>query len=99
MADIAVIPSMWDEPFGLTCLEALSSGLPTIATDVGGIKEICEDCAVIISKENVPLNLSQQIINLYNNSTLRQEMSSKGIEVSMGFSKDKYAYTIIRAID
>ncbi len=38
-ADIAVIPSVFDEPAGLTVLEALSSGLPTIVTDSGGIPE------------------------------------------------------------
>ncbi len=38
-ADIAVIPSVFDEPAGLTVLEALSSGLPIIVTDSGGIPE------------------------------------------------------------
>ena len=42
-ADIAVIPSVFDEPAGLTVLEALSSGLPVIVTDSGGIPEYTKD--------------------------------------------------------
>lgn len=39
-ADMFVTPSMWDEPFGLVSVEALSSRTPVIATNVGGIPEI-----------------------------------------------------------
>jgi len=38
-ADFAVVPSVWDEPAGLGVIEALSSGLPIIVTDSGGIPE------------------------------------------------------------
>ena len=38
-ADMAIIPSIFDEPAGLPVLEALSSGLPIIVTDSGGIPE------------------------------------------------------------
>ncbi len=34
-----VVPSQWPEPFGLIGLEAAQHGLPSIAFDVGGIRE------------------------------------------------------------
>jgi glycosyltransferase involved in cell wall biosynthesis len=34
-ADVACVPSSWDEPFGLTLLEAMSCALPVVATRVG----------------------------------------------------------------
>ena len=39
MADTAIIPSMWEDPFPTTVLEAMASGLPIIATNSGGIPE------------------------------------------------------------
>jgi glycosyltransferase involved in cell wall biosynthesis len=39
-ADVAVVPSRWDEPFGLVAVEAMASGLPVIATRRGGLPEI-----------------------------------------------------------
>jgi glycosyltransferase involved in cell wall biosynthesis len=38
--DVAVVPSLWNEPFGLTVLEALARGLPVIASRRGGIPEL-----------------------------------------------------------
>ncbi len=38
-ADVAVIPSVWPEPFGLVALEAFASGKPVIATSTGGLPE------------------------------------------------------------
>jgi glycosyltransferase involved in cell wall biosynthesis len=99
MADLAVVPSMWEEPFGLTCLEAISSGLPTIATDVGGIKEICVDCAVIISKENIVHQLHKEILTLYNNPLIRKGMSMRGVEISKRFTKEKYAHSIFGLLE
>jgi glycosyltransferase involved in cell wall biosynthesis len=39
---IAVVPSVWPEPFGLVTLEAMASGTPVIATAHGGSLEIIE---------------------------------------------------------
>ena len=41
-ARIAVVPSRW-ENFPNTCIEAMSSGLPVIATSTGGMAEMIED--------------------------------------------------------
>jgi glycosyltransferase involved in cell wall biosynthesis len=41
--DMLLFPSIWDEPFGITLLEAMSSGLPAIGTGTGGSGEIIQD--------------------------------------------------------
>src|SRR5882762_7857729 len=39
-ADVCVVPSVWQEAFGLAALEAMVRGKPVVATQVGGIPEI-----------------------------------------------------------
>jgi glycosyltransferase involved in cell wall biosynthesis len=34
---VLVLPSLWDEPFGIVGIEALAAGIPVVASDVGGI--------------------------------------------------------------
>ncbi len=52
-ADVVVIPSRWEEPFGMVALEALSMNIPIIATRSGGLTEILDDkCAIIIPNDD-----------------------------------------------
>ena len=41
-ASIVVVPSIWDEPFGLVVAEAMSNGAAIITSKVGGIPEIIQ---------------------------------------------------------
>jgi glycosyltransferase involved in cell wall biosynthesis len=38
-SDIAVFPSLWQEPFGLSGIEAMGCGIPVVGFDVGGVSE------------------------------------------------------------
>ena len=42
MAESAVVlvPSLWDEPFGLVACEALATGTPVVGYDSGGLREV-----------------------------------------------------------
>ena len=47
---ILLVPSIWPEPFGRVCVEAMANGIPCIASNVGGIKEAIGDCGIVIDK-------------------------------------------------
>lgn len=42
-ASVAIVPSLWDEPFGRAAIEAFAFGLPVIATRGGGLRDIVDD--------------------------------------------------------
>ena len=44
-AAIAVVPSRWPEPFGMTALEAMASGAALIAARAGGLPEVAGNAA------------------------------------------------------
>ena len=54
-ASINIIPSIWEEPFGLVAAEAMSNGIAIIASHVGGIPEIVKDNGVLIKDINTKL--------------------------------------------
>jgi glycosyltransferase involved in cell wall biosynthesis len=39
-SSIALVPSVWTEPFGMVVIEAMSAGRPLIASRIGGIPDI-----------------------------------------------------------
>jgi glycosyltransferase involved in cell wall biosynthesis len=41
--DVLIVPSIWPENSPVTITEAMASGIPVIASDVGGIGELVED--------------------------------------------------------
>lgn len=96
--DIAIVPSMWEEPFGLTVVEAMAAGLPLITTQSGGIPEICNGVATIVNRENIVENLANAILDLYHNPEKRAIMSNASIERSKLFDKETYARNFFEAI-
>jgi glycogen synthase len=72
-ADIAVVPSLLYESFSYTCAQAMTAGLPVIASRIGGIPETVGDCGLIVEPGNVPL-LVESILKLGRSPSLRQSL-------------------------
>ena len=101
MADIAVIPSIWNDPFPTTVLEAQAMGLPIITTRRGGIPEEVTDKNAILLKtdEHFVENLATAILDLYNNPEKRKQMAAVSLERSKLFDKETYAKNFFAALD
>lgn len=99
MADLAVVPSMWEEPFGLTVVEAMAAGVPLITTRSGGIPEICEGVATIVERDTIVENLASAILDLYKHPDKRKKMSEASLKRSKLFDKETYAKNFFAALE
>lgn len=95
-SDIGILPSH-EEGFSNAILEYMASGLPVIATDVGGNTEAVVDAVTgfIVPPED-PQSLAEAILKLVESQELRMEMGRKGYErakdlFSMEACVDEYA--------
>ena len=98
LADMAALPSMWDEPFGLTVVEAMAAGLPLVTTRSGGIPEICEGVATIVDRDDVVNNLAAAITDLYQHPEKRRQMSTASLERAKLFDKETYSKNFFAAL-
>ncbi len=89
-SDICVIPSKWEEPFGIVALEAMASGKPVVASRVGGLKDIVVDGETGYLVENGDVNgFTEKVALLIENKRLRTEMGMKGIERAREYEWEK----------
>ena len=101
LADLAVIPSIWNDPFPTTELEAQAMGLPIITTRRGGIpEEVSETNAILLeTDEHFVENLASAILDLYKHPEKRQEMATASHERAKLFDKETFAKNFFNAIE
>lgn len=100
LSDLFVLPSLF-EGFPISILEAMASGVPVIATDVGGVKEqvIQGHTGYVVPAENASA-LEEALVRLLSNESLRHEMGEKGREMARKlFSTDRMVQKIFQAYE
>lgn len=63
---IMVIPSLWDEPFGIVALEGIACGCVIVGSERGGLKDAIGSCGVTFPNGDVQA-LTQVLFNLLHN--------------------------------
>uniref|UniRef100_UPI00374FCD6E glycosyltransferase family 4 protein n=1 Tax=Clostridium baratii TaxID=1561 RepID=UPI00374FCD6E len=102
IGDVISLPSMWDDPFPLTVLEAMSMGIPVITTFSGGIPEMFGENEGILLKrdENIVDNLAQSIEYLYCNPEIRDNIGKNArIKVNNRFTNNKFYNKFIEILN
>ncbi|MEW9700578.1 glycosyltransferase family 4 protein [Paenibacillus sp. SI8] len=79
IADCFVCPSQKHEAFGLVNVEAMSSGLPVIASANGGIKEVIQDGhnGILVHSYRKPQEFAESIVDVAQRRTWAQDLGKQ----------------------
>jgi UDP-glucose:(glucosyl)LPS alpha-1,2-glucosyltransferase len=77
-AAIVVVPSRWQEPFGLTALEAMASAAALICSPRGGLPEVAGDAGVYADPDD-PAALADAILALARDEVRRDGLAAAGL--------------------
>lgn len=91
-AKIVVVPSLYNECFGITAIEAMATGRPVIATSVGGLKEVVEERKTgLLVPPGSARELAEAVVTLLQDEALRREMGRRAREVA----EERYSWSIV----
>lgn len=99
VANVLVYPSIWQEPFGLTIVEGLSTGKPVISIANGGIGEIYKVCGDFTQKllitssreqSEIVKHLEEKILVVINDDNYKGKNLSQISAMETHFSLDAY---------
>lgn len=75
-ADALVHPSLY-EGFGLTPVEAMACGCPTVVSSAASLPEVCGDASVYFDPHSAA-DLADSLLRVLSNSRLREDLIAKG---------------------
>lgn len=92
-ASALIFPSLY-EGFGVPPLEAMSAGLPVIASDISSIPELVEDAGILIKPKNTQ-GFAEAIDTLLNNEAVANRLIKRGYARVKRFNWDKTGKKIL----
>lgn len=94
-AKIVLVPSQWPEPFGRVALEAIKSGVPTLASYTAGLREIVGDTTLAVRRFRETDDWEQALRELLTSTTAVRDNLNDGRERAGTFKRE----VSIRALD
>ena len=95
-ADLFVYPSLC-ESFGFPLVEAMASGLPTVAADLPLNREMCGDAAVYYPARD-PAALAREIARVATDDVLRETLVAAGRNRARQFSWDDHVDQVMAVV-
>ena len=85
-AAVVVVPSIWDEPFGLSAIEAMSMGRPVVTTTAGALPELVvhRETGIVVPPADVGL-LRDALAELLGSERLQRQFGDGGLRRSQIF--------------
>lgn len=78
--DVAVVPSIEPEPFGLVAIEAMAAGVPVVAANHGGLAEIVVDGETgFLVEPRDAVKLAEAMSALISDDCLRSRLGAGGV--------------------
>lgn len=82
LADVFVSPAVWDEPLGLTIIEAMASKTPVVVTRRGGVTMAVKDGVTgLFVRSRNSTEIATAVNKLFDNDALRAKMGEKGRKI------------------
>jgi glycogen(starch) synthase len=97
-AQVVVVPSMWPEAFGLTCLEALASGRAVVASAVGGLPDLVRDGETgLLVVPGDSIVLAAAVNRLAADEQLRRRLGRAGRALAAEYTMDRHVHAVLTA--
>ncbi len=89
---VFVFPTRREEAFGLVLAEAMSKGVPVVASNIGAIPEVLENGAAgILTPPEDPRALAEALGRTLDDAETREALALKGLEASGKYSFEAYS--------
>lgn len=93
--DVFVMPSL-REGFGVSAIEAMSVGIPVVASNVGGIPDIIKHKknGLLVSPQN-EFQIARAVVEIIKNPKTRETLIKNGVEFAQNLTLEKVADKMI----
>ncbi len=99
-ADVVILPSMWEEPAGMTIIEAMACGRPVVTTISGGIPEYTEknNCILLDKNSNISSDIVSSVLKISNDDKYSKELSQRAFKRAMVFNLNYYYESFLKIL-
>lgn len=100
MADVGVLPSLYEEPFALAAIEYMASGLAVILSDAGGFPEMADEEGALLVKRGSTMvdELKEAMCTFLYNKDILTKYQKRGKERSLRYSSQAYCEELNRLL-
>ena len=100
-SDVLCVPSIWEEALGLVILEAMASGTPVVASNIGGIPTAIKDGETgLLFEPGNEEDMKDNIKKLLENPELSETLSKNALEtVKRNFAWESIAEKLLRVFE